>query len=74
MSKVQTPLLLEHKKRRGPDLEFGHCSHRKKRKEARSWLIDFFCPIEFNPSEAILKKLEINEKKYPVEKARGSAK
>ena len=28
----------------------------------------------FHPSEVILEKLEINEKKYPVEKARGSAK
>jgi NTP pyrophosphatase (non-canonical NTP hydrolase) len=28
----------------------------------------------FDPSEAILEKLEINEKKYPVGKARGSAK
>ena len=27
----------------------------------------------FEPSEVILEKLEINEKKYPVEKARGSA-
>ena len=28
----------------------------------------------FDPSEVILEKLEINEKKYPVEKAKGSAK
>ena len=28
----------------------------------------------FDPSEVILEKLAINEKKYPVEKARGSAK
>jgi len=28
----------------------------------------------FHPSEVILEKLEINEKKYPVEKAKGSAK
>jgi dCTP diphosphatase len=28
----------------------------------------------FDPAEVILKKLELNEKKYPVEKARGSAK
>jgi dCTP diphosphatase len=27
----------------------------------------------FDPSEVILEKLEINEKKYPVEKAKGSA-
>jgi dCTP diphosphatase len=27
----------------------------------------------FDPAEVILKKLEINEKKYPVEKAKGSA-
>ena len=26
----------------------------------------------FDPSEVILEKLEINEKKYPVEKAKGS--
>ena len=28
----------------------------------------------FDPSEVILEKLEINEKKYPVEKTKGSAK
>lgn len=28
----------------------------------------------FDPSEVILEKLELNEKKYPVEKAKGSAK
>ena len=28
----------------------------------------------FDPSEVILEKLKINEKKYPVEKAKGSAK
>ena len=28
----------------------------------------------FDPSEVILEKLEINEKKYPVDKAKGSAK
>jgi dCTP diphosphatase len=28
----------------------------------------------FDPSDVILKKLEMNEKKYPVEKAKGSAK
>jgi len=28
----------------------------------------------FDPSEVILEKLEVNEKKYPVEKAKGSAK
>jgi dCTP diphosphatase len=28
----------------------------------------------FDPSEVILEKLDINEKKYPVEKAKGSAK
>jgi dCTP diphosphatase len=28
----------------------------------------------FDPSELILEKLKINEKKYPVEKAKGSAK
>jgi dCTP diphosphatase len=28
----------------------------------------------FDPSEVILEKLVINEKKYPVEKAKGSAK
>jgi NTP pyrophosphatase (non-canonical NTP hydrolase) len=28
----------------------------------------------FDPSEAILEKLGINEKKYPVEKAKGNAK
>ncbi len=27
----------------------------------------------YDPSEVILEKLEINEKKYPVEKAKGSA-
>jgi len=27
----------------------------------------------FDPSEVILEKLEINEKKYPVDKAKGSA-
>jgi len=27
----------------------------------------------FDPPEVILEKLEINEKKYPVEKAKGSA-
>ena len=27
----------------------------------------------FDPSEVILEKLKINEKKYPVEKAKGSA-
>jgi hypothetical protein len=27
----------------------------------------------FAPSEVILEKLKINEKKYPVEKAKGSA-
>jgi len=27
----------------------------------------------FDPSEVILEKLEINEKKYPVEKAKGNA-
>jgi dCTP diphosphatase len=27
----------------------------------------------FDPSDVILKKLEINEKKYPVEKSKGSA-
>jgi NTP pyrophosphatase (non-canonical NTP hydrolase) len=27
----------------------------------------------FDPSEVILEKLELNEKKYPVEKAKGSA-
>jgi dCTP diphosphatase len=30
--------------------------------------------FSFDPSEVILEKLEINEKKYPVEKAKGSAK
>jgi len=28
----------------------------------------------FDPSEVILEKLDINEKKYPVEKTKGSAK
>jgi dCTP diphosphatase len=28
----------------------------------------------FDPAEVILKKLEMNEKKYPVEKAKGTAK
>ncbi len=28
----------------------------------------------FDPSEVILEKLEINEKKYPVDRAKGSAK
>jgi dCTP diphosphatase len=27
----------------------------------------------FDPSEVVLEKLKINEKKYPVEKAKGSA-
>ena len=27
----------------------------------------------FEPSEVILEKLEINEKKYPVDKAKGNA-
>jgi dCTP diphosphatase len=27
----------------------------------------------FDPAEVILKKLELNEKKYPVEKAKGNA-
>jgi len=58
----------------GSDLEFGNGSHRNKRKEARLWSIDFFCPIEFDPSQVILEKLEINEKKYPVDRAKGSAK
>ena len=30
--------------------------------------------FRFDPSEVILEKLEINEKKYPVDKAKGSAK
>jgi dCTP diphosphatase len=30
--------------------------------------------FSFDPSEVILEKLAINEKKYPVEKATGSAK
>ena len=54
----------------GSDLDFGHRSHRNKRKEARAWLIDFFCPMDFDPSEVVLRKLEINEKKYPIEKLR----
>jgi hypothetical protein len=38
----------------------------------RPWLIDLFS-IWYDPSDVILKKLEMNEKKYPVEKAKGSA-
>jgi dCTP diphosphatase len=30
--------------------------------------------FSFDPSEVILEKLDINEKKYPIEKAKGSAK
>jgi dCTP diphosphatase len=30
--------------------------------------------FDFDPSEVILEKLEITEKKYPVEKAKGSVK
>jgi NTP pyrophosphatase (non-canonical NTP hydrolase) len=29
--------------------------------------------LGFDPSDVILKKLEMNEKKYPVDKAKGSA-
>jgi NTP pyrophosphatase (non-canonical NTP hydrolase) len=29
--------------------------------------------LEIDPAEAVIKKIEENEKKYPVEKARGSA-
>jgi hypothetical protein len=33
---------------------------------------DLFRLLGFYPSDVILKKLEMNEKKYPVEKAKGS--
>jgi len=30
--------------------------------------------LGFDPSEVLLEKLKLNEKKYPVDKAKGSAK
>jgi len=43
---------------------------RRRVKEGRGMCHAF----DFDPSQVILEKLKINEKKYPVEKAKGSAK
>jgi len=37
------------------------------------YALNMYYVFGFDPSEVILEKLEINEKKYPVEKAKGNA-